>query len=94
MSQQSTALSKGEKKAARFRGARTPPSTLDQLLYSRKQAQQLLGGISIATMQRLEAAGRLRPKRLDPSKTGIGQVFYTRANLLELVGEEGDDDAR
>jgi hypothetical protein len=87
MSAQSTGLSKDEKKGARLRA--TAPPALDQLLYSRKQAQQLLGGVSVATLQRLEARGVLRPKRLDKSKNG--QVFYTGDNLRELV--EGGDDA-
>jgi hypothetical protein len=88
MSQQSTGFGKDDKRLLRSRatGATTITTSLEQLLYTRQQTRQLLGGISVATLQRLEAQGLLRPKRLDSSKTKIGQVFYTRQNLLELVG--------
>jgi hypothetical protein len=89
MSAQSTGLSKDEKKVRRRYRAHER-SSLDQLLFTRQQARRLLGNVSVATLQRLEAQGILRPKRLDPSKAGIGQVFYTRANLLELVGDDDE----
>jgi hypothetical protein len=39
----------------------------DRLVVSRKQAAQLLGGISIASVIRLERKGLLTRVRLDPS---------------------------
>lgn len=56
----------------------------ERLLYTRKQACELLGGISRFTLLRLEAENRLRPVRLTRSPTS--QVYYTREDLLGLVG--------
>jgi hypothetical protein len=47
----------------------------------------LLGGISLATIKELEAAGVLIPKRLDPRRVN-GQVFYTDANIRAVAGAD------
>ena len=56
---------------------------LRQLLYSRKQASELLGGINVATIRQLEKAGRLRGIR--PSGKKTGQVFFTAEELMRAV---------
>jgi hypothetical protein len=61
MAAHSTALSKLEKRGRASASADTSPN---RLLYTRKQTQQLLGDVSIATLIRLERAGILRPRRL------------------------------
>ncbi|MGE0522112.1 MAG: helix-turn-helix transcriptional regulator [Variibacter sp.] len=50
-------------------------NSVPQLLYSRTQAAQALGGVSVSTIRRLEAAGRLTPVKLSPHKDGA-LVFY------------------
>jgi hypothetical protein len=92
MAVQSTALSKHEKRgrASASADAASPDRAASRLLYSRKQTQQLLGDVSIATLIRLERAGILRPKRLLNSPTG--QVFYTHENVVEVA--RGAADAR
>jgi hypothetical protein len=59
-----------------------------QLLFSRAQAAKLLGGLSFATLIRLEKAGRLRPVKLlnNPS----GKTFYTARDLEALCGTDGE----
>jgi hypothetical protein len=80
----STALSKGEKKIARIRSERNAAAP-GQLLYSRAQARQMLGGISIATLQRLEARGLLKPVRLN-RVSATAKVFYRTCDLEALAG--------
>jgi hypothetical protein len=53
-------------------------------LYPREQARQILGGVSIATLKRLEKAGVLKPIRLN-KRSPTAQVFYTGVNLRELT---------
>jgi hypothetical protein len=57
----------------------------DRFLFSRKQAAELLGGVSLATMKRLESEGVLQPVRLN-KRSATGQVFYTHDNLMEVAG--------
>jgi hypothetical protein len=45
----------------------TPP---ERLLYSRGEAARLLGGVSVATIRRMENAGKLNPIRLRPPYLG------------------------
>lgn len=66
------------------------PSTNDRLLYSREQVAELLGGISTATVRRMERAGRLHPIRLTGRNSG--QVFFKSEDVLALV--QGGVDAR
>jgi hypothetical protein len=60
----------------------------ERLLFSREQVAALLGGISTATVRRMEREGRLRPIRLTGRSTG--QVFYSATSVLHLVQEAGD----
>jgi hypothetical protein len=55
-----------------------------RLIHSRKQARELLGGISDATLRRLEKAGRLKAIRLSSQR---GQAFYTDESLAKLIKE-------
>jgi hypothetical protein len=63
--------------------------TSSRLLYSRRQAQLLLGGVSVHTMIRWEHAGILRP--IKPGNAPTGMTFYSHANLMAVA--RGDDDA-
>lgn len=68
---------------------RTAPSslsTVERLLYSRQQTAFALGGISIATVQRLENAGLLDKVRL-ASETGA--VFHRIEQVRELARRRG-----
>jgi hypothetical protein len=56
-----------------------------RLLYTRKQARELLGGISVFTLIRLEREGRLKPIRLSQSPTS--QVYYVHDDLIALIAE-------
>jgi hypothetical protein len=76
MSVQSTALSKAEKK-------RNRASTPSRLLYTREQAADLLGGVSVHTIRRLEAQGRLRRVRLTKSPSAM--VFIPAEDVHALV---------
>jgi hypothetical protein len=62
---------------------RASEAPLRQLLYSRKQASELLGGINVATIRQLEKAGRLKPIRPSGKKTGA--VFFTAEELMAAV---------
>jgi hypothetical protein len=65
----------------------------ERLLFSREQVAAMLGGISTATVRRMEADGRLHLLRLTGRRTG--QVFYRRANVLALIEQaSGDADER
>jgi hypothetical protein len=69
---------------------RAPADDLpERFLYSRKQAAKLLGGISLATLKRLEDEGILKPVRLN-KRSPSGQVFYTHNNLMEVAQDEDD----
>jgi hypothetical protein len=57
---------------------------ISDYLYPRKQARQILGDISIATLARLEKAGVLKPIRLN-KHSPTAQVFYTGSNLREAT---------
>ena len=69
-------------KATQLLHGRIPPSS-DPLLYTREQVATLLGGISTATIRRMERAGRLRPIRLTGRNTG--QVFFKASDVHALV---------
>lgn len=57
---------------------------VSEYLYTREQARQVLGGISVATLIRLEKAGDLKPIRLN-KRSPTSQVFYTGHNLREMI---------
>jgi hypothetical protein len=58
------------------------------LLYSRIEAGRMLGGISVASLRRLEAAGALKPVKLSGKRAG--QTFYRAAEVRSLVDEGAD----
>jgi hypothetical protein len=55
------------------------------LLYSREQVAAMLGNVSIHTVRRLEAQGRLHPIRLTKSPSAM--VFFKAQDVLALVEE-------
>jgi|GEM_PF-6933176 len=57
-----------------------------RLLFTRKQAAELLGGINHSTLRRLESAGLLKPVRLNP---GPGAMVFYRADNVRAVAMEG-----
>ncbi|MGB3490211.1 MAG: hypothetical protein WBA62_19130 [Xanthobacteraceae bacterium] len=57
---------------------------MDDYLYSREQARQILGGISIATLTRLEKAGVLKPVRLN-ARSPSAKVYYKGISLFEAM---------
>ncbi len=67
---------------------REQSGTLRQLLYTRRQVAQLLGGVDVSTVRRLEKEGRLKGKRLTKSTSGM--VFFTAENVQEVVDEAID----
>jgi hypothetical protein len=60
------------------------PTTGRPLLVTRKQAAEMLGGVSIATIKRLEQAGVLRGKRLN-GRSPTAQVFYAYQNVVAIA---------
>jgi hypothetical protein len=69
-------------KKSKLHRRKTVPA-VNPLLYSRQQTAQALGGISIATVQRLENAGRLTKVRLAGSDSG--QVFHDVGEVKALA---------
>jgi hypothetical protein len=67
------------------------PLLQPRLLYSRKETARLLGGISTATVRRLEAAGRLPGIRLSKSKSS--SVFYRAEDIEKLLADVDDQEA-
>jgi Helix-turn-helix domain len=65
----------------------SPP---ERLLYSREEAARLLGGVSVATIRRMENSGKLHPIRLTGRRSG--QVFFRASEVFALI--EGGSDAR
>ena len=67
-----------------------PALPSETLLYSREATRQLLGGISIASLKRLEHNGELTPVRLN-KRSPTAQVFYRRAQVMALAQVEPVD---
>lgn len=63
----------------------TKISEQPRLIYSRKETARLLGGVSTATIKRLEAAGRLRGFRLSKSKSS--NVFFRAEEIENLLAD-------
>ena len=61
---------------------------IERLLYTREQTAELLGGVSISTIRRLEREKRLKPIRLSLSPTG--QVFHQASDVHALIEEASD----
>lgn len=59
-----------------------------RLLYTRAQVAELLGGVSISTIARLERDGRLKRVRLSRSPSAM--VFFRAKDVNALVEEVGD----
>lgn len=57
----------------------------ERLLLTRRQVAEMLGGVSVETVRRLEDEGRLKPIRLSRSPTA--QVFFKAADVHALVEE-------
>jgi hypothetical protein len=69
-------------------------ATVPKLLHARREAAHMLGGVSVATLIRLEKSGRLHPVKLDASKR-TGQTYYARAELEKLAsGSNAGDPPR
>jgi len=62
------------------------------LLFSREATRHLLGGISIASVKRLEHQGELTPVRLN-KQSASAQVFYRRAEVFALAQADGANNA-
>lgn len=71
----------------RRRRARPAPAP-GALLLTRAQTRALLGGLSNATLQRMEARGELTPIRLNHSGGKSTKVFYRRDQVLALAAGE------
>jgi hypothetical protein len=65
--------------------------TTKQLLVSRREAAHILGGVSTATIKRLEQAGLLHGKRLN-SRSPTGQIFYLYDEVAGLAQAEETSD--
>jgi hypothetical protein len=90
MSQQSTGLSKHEKKRPHLRGGPRGPAPKREpvapLLYDRKRTAELLGGCSQSTLIALEEIGRLDPVKLHTSQNG--KVYYRAEQVHALAAGE------
>jgi len=62
-----------------------PQRAAERLLFSREQTAEVLGGVSIATIRRLEREGRLKPIRLSRSPTAM--VFFRASDVQALIAE-------
>lgn len=62
----------------------------EPLLVNRKVAASILGGVSVATIIRMELRGTLTPVRLNPSSTA-SQVFYRLSELREFIQTEAKE---
>ncbi|MFZ2081143.1 MAG: hypothetical protein WAV38_31750 [Xanthobacteraceae bacterium] len=65
-------------------------AAVEQLLYSREQTARALGGISVATILRMEARGLLDQVRVAGSPKGKGAVFHRVEQVRALARGEGD----
>ncbi len=59
----------------------------ERLLHTREQVAEMLGGVSIATIRRLEREGRLKAIRLSRSPTAM--VFFRAADVEAMIEEAG-----
>jgi hypothetical protein len=66
---------------------KTPSSSksVQQLLCSREQVREMLGGVSRHTVWRLQRAGKLKPVRLSATGAVQSRVYYRVADVLALV---------
>lgn len=62
----------------------------DRLIVSRKEAAQLLGGISVVSVIRLEQKGLLPRVRLDP-RVKSPKAFYRLGDVIALTKSKKED---
>ena len=67
------------------------PTSVRRLLYARGQTAEVLGGISLSTVIRLEREGRITPIKLLKDRPGA-QVFH-RVEEVEALAIGGRADA-
>ena len=70
------------------RADETPVEHPKRRLQPREATAAQLGGVSVATIRRLEQRGKLRAIRLGPAR---GQVFHEIADVDRLIAEASDD---
>ena len=71
-----------------MRKANPPNLSSSPLLVSRRDAADALGGVSVATLIRLEKQGVLKPVRLNKNSS-TAQVFY-RGEDINALAKRGD----
>jgi hypothetical protein len=74
-------------KARRARQRAQSLDAVERLLYSRKQTAHVLGGVSIATILRMEARGLLDKVRLAGVRNGA--VFHRAEQVRQLAEGKG-----
>ena len=84
-------LSEAEKRRRAEQRRQAIATTIPRLLYSRQQTRHVLGGVSLATVQRIENAGLLDKIVLAGSPTGM--VFHRAEQVHALAQGGGDDQA-
>jgi hypothetical protein len=65
-------------------------AAVPKLLHARREAAHMLGGVSVASLIRLEKSGRLHPVKLDDSKR-TGMTYYAHSELEELASGNAAD---
>jgi len=70
---------------------RAAQSSKNRLLYTRRQVAEMLGGVDIATIRRLEQQRKLTPVRLTGKKNS-GQVFFKHENVVALIASLSPDE--
>ena len=63
-----------------------------RLLYTREQLSELLGGVSISSVMKLEREGRLTPVTLNGR--GTGQKFFPHDDVIALLKSIQDEAAK
>lgn len=76
-------------KTRRAREREQSLAAVDQLLYSRPQIAKALGGVSVATVIRLENSGKLDKVKLVGSPNG--KTFHRSSQVHELAAARGCD---
>jgi hypothetical protein len=81
-------LSEAEKRRRAEQRQQTIAATIPRLLYSRQQTRHALGGVSLATVLRLEARGLLDKVRLAGSENGA--VHHGASQVMALAEGGGN----
>jgi hypothetical protein len=69
--------------------AKPKSEPVKQLLFSRKQAAEVLGRVDVSYIRRLEKTGVLRPVRLIRSPSAM--VFFTAENIAAVAAGSADE---